>query len=155
MSREWIVAIIAIICIVTASTAAIIVILYHNDRREMDQCAVRPNWCVELWNIRHGYKVDVDFHCSTVVGRYTLYNTAVQMQLGLTDTCISREHILLYEQNEALWVWNLSAVNPAAINGHRLNTPQLLVPGIRLELGKSVFLVTKVDQAAPKSARKH
>ena len=62
------------------------------------------------------------------------------------DPTVSREHCLLYEQDGMLMVWNMSAVNPAVINGYRLNTPAQLLAGDRLELGNSVYLVTRVER---------
>ena len=53
---------------------------------------------------------------------------------------------MLYEQDGMLLIWNLSAVNPTVLNGYRINTPQRIVPGDRIELGNSVFLVTSVER---------
>lgn len=153
MHQEWIVAIIVIFAIAGATMAAAIVLLNHYGRQESWEQTPYGKWVVELWNIQYGFRVDLDFQNSFVLGRYSLYNTAIQMQNIEADNCISREHVLLYDQGGMLWVWNLSTVNPAMINGHRLNSAQRIVPGMRLELGNSVFLVTKVDFVSVKQTQ--
>lgn len=148
MNQEWIVAIIVIVAIAASAVAAVVVLLNHYDRQGNLEQSQYGKWNVELWSIQYGFRVDLEFQNSMVLGRYTLYNTEVQMQQIEVDNCISREHVLLYDQGGMLWAWNMSAVNPAMINGHRLNSTQRIIPGIRLELGNSVFLVTRVDFTA-------
>ena len=150
MSQEWIVATVIIIAIVVVAAATIMVLLCYYDRQNIGQSQY-GQWNVELWNIQHGFRVNLEFNNSAVLGRYTLFNMVMQEHPQIEiDNAISREHVLLYEQDRALWGWNLSAVNPAMINGHRMNTAQRIVPGIRIELGNSVFLVTRVDYIAVK-----
>ena len=60
------------------------------------------------------------------------------------DITVSAEHCMLYDDNGTVRIYNLSAVNPALINGRRMSMPVQLNPGDRLELGKSVFMVTRV-----------
>lgn len=145
MSQEWIVGIIIVVAIAASAVATVVVLLsYYNRQDDLEQSQY-GKWNVELWNIQYGFRVDLEFQNSMVLGRYTLYNTAVQMQRIEVDNSISREHVLLFDQGGVLWMWNMSAVNPAMINGHRLNDTQRIIPGIRLELGNSVFLITRVD----------
>ena len=128
--------------IIIGTVAAVVVVLTLGscgNKRKRFSC-MDPQWCVELWNIRYGFKIQLRFSGSLVVGRYDLY----QDQAISMDTTISREHVLLYEQGENLWAWNLSSVNPAMVNGHRLNAPLQILPGDRLELGNSVFLITEI-----------
>lgn len=147
MNHEWIVAVIVILAIVGSATATAVVLLNHYGKQESIEQPRCGRWMVELWNIRHGFRVDLQFQNNIVVGRYSLYSPAAQMRNVEPDNCISREHLMLYDQGGVLWVWNLSTVNPAQINGHRLDSAQRIIPGMRLELGNSVFLVTKVEFA--------
>ena len=144
MLEEWIAAIVSIIIICTATALSIIIILNNDHRDNYADTEPGRKWFVEIWNIRHGVKIELVFYSTITLGRYSLYTGVKEMQQIPEDTSVSREHLLLYDQGGALWAWNLSAVNPAKINGHRLNEPQRLHMGNRLELGNSVFLVTKV-----------
>lgn len=122
-------------------------ILYVNNRHQ-DELAypAAAVWHVEMWSIRDGYQVDYRFYNTCVIGRNTLYERIVGRYPSQPDTTVSREHCMLYEQNGVLYAGNLSAVNPAVINGYRLNIPTQLMPGDRLELGNSVFLITRVER---------
>lgn len=104
------------------------------------------NWYVELWNIAIGYQVEIRFTNNYVLGRLSLYDNIIDRRPLEMDPTVSREHCLLYEQDGMLMVWNMSAVNPAVINGYRLNTPAQLLAGDRLELGNSVYLITRVER---------
>lgn len=143
--ENWIVTIISIIIIcMTAAISLVIILNSMNQRNNLPKITYKK-WHVELWNIRYGYKVDLCFNHSQAVGRYHLLPGPLTGQHVPEDNTISREHILLYEQNGILWIWNLSNVNPANINGYRLNEPQQLQLGTRIELGNSVFLLTNIQ----------
>lgn len=143
--ENWIVTIISIIIICTTAAVSLVIILSYINQRDGKPKLFQKQWHVELWNIRYGYRVDLSFASSLAVGRYNLLPGSVGGKLIPEDNTVSREHILLYEQNGVLWVWNLSTVNPASLNGHRLNEPQQLQIGTRVELGNSVFLLTNIQ----------
>lgn len=120
------------------------VLILRIQRRDIMDDAQMDSWYVELWHIRLGYRIELRFDGVCVLGRASLCeNACVPVEM---DPTISREHCMLYEQEDILWAWNMSMVNPAAINGHRLNQPMQLKCGDRIELGNSVFLVTRIEQ---------
>lgn len=145
MNEEWIVTIISVVIICTAAAVCTIIILSYLNRKDKLQFLPHRQWHVELWNIQYGFKISLDFTNSITVGRYNLHPGGYTNQAVPEDNTISREHVLLYDQNGTLWIWNLSTVNPARINGYRLNEPQFVQQGKRLELGNSVFLITDVQ----------
>lgn len=104
------------------------------------------NWYVELWNISYGYQVELRFTNTYVMGRMSLHDNIMGRRPMEFDPTISREHCMVYEQDGMLLAWNMSAVNVAMLNGYRLNQPAQIFPGDRLELGNSVFLITRVER---------
>lgn len=139
-----IVTIISVVIICTTAAVSLVIILSYMNQRECQNQSSGKQWIVELWNIRYGYKVELAFSNSITVGRYNLQPASFAGKPVPEDSTVSREHVLIYEQNKVLWMWNLSTVNPANINGHRLNEPHMLQPGNRIELGNSVFLLTNI-----------
>lgn len=142
--KMWIITGVAIVMIITAAAVVTMLLLSsQNEKQEQSQ----PNgiWRIELWNIAKGYRVNLEFRGSIVLGRGNLFALNGTGDSPEHDITVSRQHIMLYEQDGMLLVWNLSAVNPADLNGHRLNRPQCLTPGDRLKLGHSVFLATRVE----------
>jgi len=140
----WITLIIVLLLGAMAIAAAILYVSAGRQERTMYPASTA--WHVEMWNIRDGYQVDLRFFNTCVLGRMSLYDNIVSRFPPQTDPTISREHCMLYEQDGMLFAGNLSAVNPAAINGFRLNIPRQVIPGDRVELGNSVFLVTRVER---------
>lgn len=132
----------AIVTVLTAA-AGICSLLGRSDPG--DPLPPEGSWNVELWNIAQGYRVNYLFPCEAIVGRDSLFSNIREAGTIQMDVTVSRQHCMLYEQGDGLYVWNLSTVNPTAVNGYRLTEPQRLVPGDRLELGNSTFLVTRVD----------
>ncbi len=102
-------------------------------------------WRVEIWNILRRHRVELQFENTCILGRSSaaVSNGIYPVEL---DNTVSREHCMFCDQDGVLLVWNLSAVNPTVLNGYRLNMPQRVTPGDRLELGSSVFLITAVDR---------
>ena len=139
-----IVTIISVVIICTTAAVSLVIILSYMNQRECQNQSSGKQWIVELWNIRYGYKVELAFSNSITVGRYNLQPASFAGKPVPEDSTVSREHVLIYEQNKVLWMWNLSTVNPANINGHRLNEPHMLQLGNRIELGNSVFLLTNI-----------
>ena len=138
----WIAVSVMLVFAAMAIAVMVLVMRLHQEEETDDQSG--ENWYVELWNIRQGYQVEFQFANTCILGRLSLFeNASVPVQM---DPTISREHCMLYEQDGALLVWNMSEVNPAAINGHRLNQPMQLICGDRIELGNSVYLVTRVER---------
>lgn len=115
-------------------------------RQDKELYPAATAWYVEMWSIRDGHRVDLRFYNTCVLGRMTLLEHMSGGYPRQPDSTVSREHCMLYEQDGMLFAGNLSAVNPAIINGYRLNFPRQLCPGDRLELGNSVFLVTRVER---------
>lgn len=136
MNGEWFYAALAIITI-TASAAVAILAVQHTRKAELES-----GWHVELWHTHYGFPVSLDFSTSMVAGRDCLCRNYRMIPV---DRTISREHILLYGQGGNLWIWNLSTVNPARINGTSITTSQRLQPGERLGLGNSEYLITRID----------
>ena len=140
----WLVLILLIVF--GAMAIAIAMLLTRADRNVRSTGYESSSWRIELWNISNGYRVDLHFVNTCVLGRMSIYQNIVEGHPMEQDCTISREHCMLYEQDGMILIWNMSAVNPAAINGYRLNIPQQIVPGDRLELGNSVFLLTRVER---------
>ena len=142
--KIWIVAGVLIIMIVTAA-AAVTLLLLASQNEKQEKKSVSGHWRVEFWNIAKGYRVNLEFQGNTVLGRANLFPTGGYANASEQDITVSRQHCMLYEQDGLLLIWNLSAVNPADLNGHRINAPQYLNLGDRLKLGHSVFLVTAIE----------
>lgn len=140
----WIILIVVILLGGMAIAAALLYV--GAGRQEKDLYPAAAAWHVEMWSIRDGFQVDLRFVNTCILGRMTLYDNVVSNYPRQPDPTVSREHCMLYEQGGMLFAGNLSAVNPAAINGYRLNIPRQLCPGDRMELGNSVFLITRVER---------
>lgn len=145
MDNDWIIVFVAVFVIIAAAAAGIFIIM----KQEKKETGLRPlqnqGWHVELWNMQHGYPVNLEFCSSMVVGRSALCSPPSVARMVPMDRTVSREHILLYGKDGDLWIWNLSAVNPVFVNGTCVSAPQRLLPGERLKLGDSAFLVTRVE----------
>lgn len=146
--ERWIPVMVLLAALVMTGTAVAALVVVLRDRQEQPEWSTPGLWNVELWSIRDGFRVNLAFHSNAVLGRWDIYENASGPLPAEMDNSISRKHCLLYEQDGALWAWNLSEVNPAMINGYRLNTPRPLLPGDRMELGNSAFLVTRVEYSA-------
>ena len=140
--KLWILAAVAIILIITSAAVITMLLLASQNEKQDPSSGI---WKIELWNIAKGYRVNLSFQGSVVLGGSNLFPGNAYQDAGQQDITVSRQHCMLYEQDEMLLVWNLSAVNPADLNGHRLNAPQYLSTGDRLKLGHSVFLVTRAE----------
>ena len=137
---EWVVVTVALLTIVI-SIAVLIVFLFSSGNKEPIPTRM---WYVELWNICYGYVVQLQFSGAVVVGRESIYQYSTGSVPPEPDCTVSMEHCMLYEQCGQIFAANMSVVNPTVINGRRANTPCTIHPGDRLELGKSVFLITRV-----------
>lgn len=147
MDRELFWISLALIIIMGAMVIAVTVLIVNSgqpNRRRPSYTGT--NWHVELWNISYGYQVELRFTNTCVLGRMSLYDNILGRRPMELDPTVSREHCMFYEQDGMLLAWNMSAVNPAVINGFRLNQPAQVLPGDRLELGNSVFLITRVER---------
>lgn len=131
--------------VILGATIIAIAVMLICERREEEPMVQPALWRVELWNILHRYRVEMVFENTCILGRSSVAVLKNGYPVEMDNT-ISREHCMLYDQNGALLAWNLSAVNPTVLNGYRLNIPQRIAPGDRLELGNSVFLITTVDR---------
>lgn len=147
MREEVFVVTLAVILIFGVMAVAIVILLASSKRQE-PQGPAGSEWHLELWNIYYGYQVELRFVNTFVLGRISLFDNIVGSMPSMADETISREHCMLYDQNGTLLIWNMSAINPAGINGYRLNVPREVVPGDRLEMGNSVFLITRVERTA-------
>lgn len=143
MELFWIA--IMVMLILGAMAIGITVLVMRSRQQEQGAFPRYGNWRVEMWSVGSGYQLAIPFTNTCVLGRTTLFDYVTGGRWPEMDPTISREHCMLYEQNGMILVWNMSAINPASLNGHRLNQPIQLVPGDRLELGNSVFLVTRVE----------
>lgn len=142
--KAWILAGVLIVLMITSAVVITMLLLDAQERRkERERHSEYALWKLEMWNTAKGYCVHLQFQGSMVIGRNELFPIGQQEQ----DITVSRQHCMLYEQQGLLLVWNLSAVNPANLNGYRLNAPQLLRTGDRLKMGSSVFLITRIECA--------
>lgn len=142
--KMWILAAGLIVLIVTVAVAVTMLLLDMQERKR-ERVQENSNWLVEFWNIARGYCVKVQFQNNTVIGRNELFPDNEILHGTNIDITVSRQHCMLYEQDGVLLIWNLSAVNPADLNGYRLNSPMVLRSGDRLKMGNSVFLVTRLE----------
>lgn len=139
----WI--LLAMIVILGLMLIAISVMILRD--RKTEEAMLQPAmWRIELWNILRGYRMELQFENTYVLGRSSIAAMNGTVQPYMLDNTVSREHCMLYEQDGQLYVWNMSVVNPTVLNGYRVNAPQRLMPGDRIELGNSVFLVTNVSR---------
>lgn len=144
---NWGTAWIIVTLIVTVTTVIVAALL--SLRGSAEYLSAPPQvwgWHVEMWNIYYGYRVELRFVSNIVLGRVMIQNHIVGRAPAEIDRTISREHCMFYEQDNMLLAWNMSAVNPMVINGHRNNIPVRLQPGDRMELGNSTFLITRVER---------
>lgn len=123
--------------IIVVSLAVLAVFIVRYGKESVDN----RHWEVEMWNICYGRRLDLQFYTQLVLGRELISSVFS----GKSDITISREQCMFYENHDRIYVWNMSTVNPTVLNGQRVNLPQQLKPGDRLELGKSVFLITRVQ----------
>lgn len=66
----------------------------------------------------------ISLHGACLIGRSSI------CQVILTDTCISRRHTLIQQQNEVeFWLVDLGSSNGTKLNGRRLSQPCRLKPG--------------------------
>lgn len=66
----------------------------------------------------------ISLHGACLIGRSS------NCQIILTDTCISRRHTLIQQQNEVeFWLVDLGSSNGTKLNGRRLSQPCRLKPG--------------------------
>lgn len=145
MTEEIFVIALAVIVVLGAMVVAVVLMMNRFSQPEQ-QSVIGTLWHLEMWNIATGYQVDIRFLNTFVLGRVSVYDNIISRRPMETDPTISREHCMLYEQNGLLLAWNMSAVNPAAVNGYRLNAPRQIIPGDRIELGNSTFLITRVER---------
>ena len=127
---------------VVGAIAVAVILKSTNQEKEPEE-----GWKVEIWNIYRGYCVAFGFSQSMVLGRSTILQNVVLNFPVEEDRTISRDHVLLYEQNKILWAWNISKVNVACINDCEITVPRQLSVGARLKMGDSVFLVTKIEKS--------
>lgn len=137
MQTEVIVIAVSLVTIVISlAILAVVIVRYGKEDDNFNR-----HWEVEMWSVCYGRRIDLQFYSQLVLGRAMFDNVFD----GKNDITISREQCMLYENYDQIYVWNMSTVNPTVINGQRLNIPQRLRPGDRLEMGKSVFLITRVQ----------
>ena len=145
MSQEvfWMALLVILIfgCMILAAA-----VLLLSQPREAAQDRNSGAWRLELWNIQRGHCIQLRFVNTCLLGRLNVIPQNTGTYPPEYDPTISREHCLLYDQDGMLLAWNLSAVNPTIINGYRLMEPHRILPGDRMELGNSVFLITSVDR---------
>lgn len=146
MSTEVLWCLILCVFMVTVAAAAAVLVLSRLRERETLDDPAAWGWYLELWHIGRGYRVGIPFFNTAILGRISLTEYADCFPPPEPDGTVSREHGMLYEDSGTVLFWNLSAVNPAVLNGHRVNSPRPLVPGDRIELGNSVFLVTRLER---------
>lgn len=72
----------------------------------------------------------------------------------LEDKKVSREHALIYNTEEGLFLKNLSSTNPVKINGHIIKEDQLLKEGDEVRIGETSFLYSTEDVPANADEKK-
>ena len=65
----------------------------------------------------------------------------------IEDPMVSRKHVIFHLSDEGYQIENLSAVNPATVNGKTVDTPTLLQEGDTVQIGSVFFRYTEKDPA--------
>lgn len=65
----------------------------------------------------------------------------------IEDPMVSRKHVIFHLTGEGYQIENLSAVNPATVNGKTVDTPTLLQEGDTIQIGSIFFRYTEKDPA--------
>ena len=65
----------------------------------------------------------------------------------IEDPMVSRKHVIFHLTGEGYQIENLSAVNPATVNGKAVDTPTLLQEGDTIQIGSIFFRYTEKDPA--------
>ncbi len=138
-------AIVLLAAAIVAGLTLIAAVAILVQRDPMPQTHTAGGWQVDLWNVADGSKIVLRFHQVIVVGRLSMYANTVSPYIPQIDGTISREQCMFYEENGTLLVWNMSMVNPTFINDQPLRQPTRLMPGNRIRMGYSTFLVTNVE----------
>lgn len=63
----------------------------------------------------------------------------------IEDPMVSRKHVIFHLTGEGYQIENLSAVNPATVNGKAVDTPTLLQEGDTIQIGSIFFRYTEKD----------
>ena len=78
----------------------------------------------------------------------------------LEDPMVSRKHLICRLTDEGFLIENLSATNPASVNGEPITDPILLQESDMLQVGSSLFKFTETDPShlgkeTPQEEEKH
>lgn len=65
----------------------------------------------------------------------------------INDPMIARKHVIITLKDQEFFLENLSAVNPAELNGEEISAPTLLKEGDTLQMGSSFLRFTLIDPA--------
>lgn len=65
----------------------------------------------------------------------------------INDPMIGRKHVMITLKDQEFFLENLSAVNPATLNGEEVSAPTLLKEGDTLQMGSSFLRFTLIDPA--------
>lgn len=78
---------------------------------------------------------------SFALGAHALAGRAVETDIHLEDTFVSSKHALFEATPAGLQVEDLRSTNGTQVNGADIAGPRLLLPGDRVEVGDTVFVV--------------
>lgn len=105
-----------------------------------------PRWVLELWDIGCGNCYRAGFDGGLTLGR-GIPGRDVRGFLSVgQDVTLSREHCLIFEQNNMTFLCNLSKINTTLLNGSELNQPQAVQAGDRIAMGGHTFLITMLQR---------
>lgn len=149
------VALLLILVVLCLGVCLVVVLLQDNrtmdftERMEESQTipVVQRKWHLELWDIGIGCCFVAEFDGGVTLGR----GLPGMIQYGRVpigdDLRISRNQSQIYEQDNCLYLWNLSEVNQTLLNGNAVTHPAILHIGDRLVMGGHTFLLTLIQRA--------
>lgn len=133
------------VCVLTGILiGTAIVFLQGRSQKSLPEPVNYKRWYIELWDVGSGLRYAAVFDGGVTLGRGEPDQSPYGCLSVGPDMTISREQCLIYEQNGAPHLWNLSRVNPTQINGVVFNQPIEIRAGDRLKLGRHTFLLTSL-----------
>lgn len=150
----WITAVILLIAAILGIVIGMLIV-YLRDREERTTYETQetiplyaPKWILELWDIGCGSCYRAGFDGGLTLGR-GLPGRDVRGYLSVgQDVTLSREHSLIFEQNDMMYLCNLSRINTTLLNGTELIQPEPVQVGDRIAMGGHTFLVTMLQRVS-------
>jgi hypothetical protein len=77
----------------------------------------------------------------------------VNCEIAINDTEVSRRHARISISGQGFVIEDLGSTNGTFINGQRISSPQVMIPGAIIALGDSVTLQFEVSEVDPDATR--